>query len=40
VRGATWRALWQRLTVSKSKRVAVWREAMSRRLGRISTESR
>jgi GT2 family glycosyltransferase len=28
VRRATWRALWQRLTVSKSKRVAAWREAL------------
>jgi GT2 family glycosyltransferase len=28
VRGATWSALWQRLTVAKSKRVAAWRGAM------------
>jgi GT2 family glycosyltransferase len=28
VRRATWRALWQRLTVSKSKRVAAWRESL------------
>jgi GT2 family glycosyltransferase len=28
VRRATWGALWQRLTVTKSKRVAAWREAL------------
>jgi GT2 family glycosyltransferase len=40
VRSATWSALWQRLTVSKSRRVATWREAMGRRLGATITESR
>jgi GT2 family glycosyltransferase len=40
VRGATWSALWQRLTVSKSKRVAAWREAMVKRMGGTITESR
>jgi GT2 family glycosyltransferase len=28
VRRATWSALWQRLTVTKSRRVAAWRESM------------
>lgn len=28
VRRATWRALWQRLTVPRTKRVATWREAL------------
>jgi GT2 family glycosyltransferase len=28
VRRATWRALWQRLTVAKSRRVAAWRGSM------------
>jgi hypothetical protein len=40
VRRATWSALWQRLTVNKSKRVPAWREAMSKRMGGTITESR
>jgi GT2 family glycosyltransferase len=39
VRRATWRALWQRLTVSKSKRLATWREALGGWPGAGSVES-
>jgi GT2 family glycosyltransferase len=40
VRRATWSALWLRLTVAKSARLALWRKAMGRWPGAKSTESR
>jgi GT2 family glycosyltransferase len=40
VRKATWRTLWQRLTVGKSKRVAAWREALGGRPGAGLVERR
>jgi GT2 family glycosyltransferase len=40
VRRATWRALWQRLTVAKSKRVAAWRETLGGWPSAGSVESR